>query len=874
MNDAQDLLIAWLHDPPDKALDIQRHVGRACRYLSSALRSPVEPSMLQQNYADQMASATERLPMPRWEADARTVVGADQLRLLHPLSGDNADEDPIHRQRDLRENEILSAIEELLDGVDDPVSRFLVLWRMLPERLATVRPVYGCLPADTRVPDHTIWQHLDTTAGLHQVLGDSQGGAFLCFSIGPVQSFIATARTVRDLWTGSMILSWLTFRAMLPVVGELGPTALIYPSLRGIPLLDLWLCRQPGLRGKINLAGVFARKMPCIPNRFVAMVPWGESGSQAGQLADACRGAAAEAWREMAAAVHGELDARLSNWDADWDRHWQGQIDGFFDLRTSLLPWRQCDDAVLARLVGGGKPFDDAFPDAANVRKLETSIPEGHRVSYSQRSAGQWQFRLELSARLLEADKGIRHVPPAADVEEREWTAAKCSMMGTVEQMGPPESADAARFWKQVVADVQIGGVRVRAGEQLGAVALVKRFAGPASFCQELELADPRQLRFDDTATIAAASWLQRARAKGFDWLDPQRVRDRFDQWSGQWLHASGQKAAGDDEKCPPEVWRQICAARKDPELGAPPVYYGVLMMDGDSLGEWLSGKKSPQVRDVLHPQVREYFEQFPEAAAGLDARRPVTPALHAAISEALANFALCFVPEIVTRHRGTLIYAGGDDVLALLPTAGAIRCAHELQETYRRPWQVDRAGQRRLLMGPRATLSAGLAVVHHKEDLRFALKAARDAEQGAKRSGRDTLRIAACRRSGEHASALCPWPFSATVNRWTDAFQNSASDRWAYHLRSSLVTLRGLKPEAMEAEIRRQMNRCERETRTLFDDGSGDKAGEELVAAFRSYRSYEKPDGSPRFQDIGDALEGFITLCQTASFLARGTDA
>ena len=27
--------------------------------------------------------------------------------------------------------------------------------------------------------------------------------AFLSFSLGPVQSFIASARTVRDLWTGS-----------------------------------------------------------------------------------------------------------------------------------------------------------------------------------------------------------------------------------------------------------------------------------------------------------------------------------------------------------------------------------------------------------------------------------------------------------------------------------------------------------------------------------------------------------------------------------------------------------------------------------------------------------------------------------------------
>lgn len=874
MRDPQELLSAWLHDPPDKALDIRGHVGRACRCLATALGTAVDSSMFEHGHADQMASATERLPMPKWDAEPRAVVGADRLRILHPLSPRSAAEELAETDRSIREEETTSAIEDLVKGLDDPASRFLVLWRNLPDRLAGVRPLYGSLPADPRVPDHAIWQHLDTTAGLHQVLGDPFGGAFLCFSIGPVQSFIATARSVRDLWTGSMLLSWLTFQAMAPVIDQLGPTAMIYPSLRGLPLLDLWLRRRPDLRGRISESDLVARKMPCIPNRFVAMVPWGESGCRAKHLAESCRRAAAESWQNAAKKVHAELNHRLADWAPEWDRHWQSQIDGFFDLRTSLLPWRECDDSVLAEFLSDAGAFDDAFPQTARVRTLETVIPQEHRVGYPRRTAGQWQLRLELSARLLEADKAIRQLPPAADLEEGGMVAANCSMMGTVEQMGPPRTSEAAQFWTRVARQVSIGGVRVRRGEQLSAVALVKRFAGPAHFVDELELGDPRRLRVDDTATVAAARWLEQARAKGFHLLDPERIRDEFGDWSGQWLHASGDDAGEDDSPCPPELQREIRKARGDSQLGPPPAYYAVLMIDGDRLGDWLCGKMSPPVRDVLHPQVLAYFEELEGSKAGLDSPRPVTPALHAAISEALANFALHFVPEIIARHKGTLIYAGGDDVLALLPTSEAIGCACELRETYAMPWASDRSGRRRLLMGPRATLSAGLAVVHHKEDLRFALETARNAEEAAKQSGRDILRIVACRRSGEHGSALCPWPFSPTVDRWTAAFQGGASDRWAYHLRASLVTLRALVPEAMEAEMRRQMNRSERETRELFGGGSGDKAADELVAAFRSYRSSTGPDGQPRFTRIADALEDFVTLCQTASFLARGRDA
>ena len=61
---------------------------------------------------------------------------------------------------------------------------------------------------------------------------------------------------------------------------------------------------------------------------------------------------------------------------------------------------------------------------------------------------------------------------------------------------------------------------------------------------------------------------------------------------------------------------------------------------------------------------------------------------------------------------------------------------ASELRRTFRENWLNDADGTERLLMGPRATLSAGLAVVHYKEDLRFALDEARKAEKRAKKRG------------------------------------------------------------------------------------------------------------------------------------------
>src|SRR5208283_2943082 len=59
------------------------------------------------------------------------------------------------------------------------------------------------------------------------------------FQLGPVQDFIAAARSIRDLWSGSYLLSWLMAAGMKALSAEVGPDAVIFPSLRGQPLFDL-----------------------------------------------------------------------------------------------------------------------------------------------------------------------------------------------------------------------------------------------------------------------------------------------------------------------------------------------------------------------------------------------------------------------------------------------------------------------------------------------------------------------------------------------------------------------------------------------------------------------------------------------------------
>ena len=85
--------------------------------------------------------------------------------------------------------------------------------------------------------------------------------------------------------------------------------------------------------------------------------------------------------------------------------------------------------------------------------------------------------------------------------------------------------------------------------------------------------------------------------------------------------------------------------------------YFAVLALDGDQMGAWLGGEHN---RDGPTKQFR------------------------GDLSHRLSNFALHCVRPIVEACDGRLIYAGGEDVLALLPADTAVDCARFLRAAYR----------------------------------------------------------------------------------------------------------------------------------------------------------------------------------------------
>lgn len=122
----------------------------------------------------------------------------------------------------------------------------------------------------------------------------------------------------------------------------------------------------------------------------------------------------------------------------------------------------------------------------------------------------------------------------------------------------------------------------------------------------------------------------------------------------------------------------------------------------------------------------------------------------HNGFSDKLGKFALEEVNPVVESYEGRVIYAGGDDVLALLPSDTVLACAECLQKAFLKTTGCD--------------ASAGIAIAHFKSPLQDIVRAAQIAEKRAKRKlehggfDRGAAAVTIYTRSGETIEWGCKW--------------------------------------------------------------------------------------------------------------------
>lgn len=181
----------------------------------------------------------------------------------------------------------------------------------------------------------------------------------------------------------------------------------------------------------------------------------------------------------------------------------------------------------------------------------------------------------------------------------------------------------------------------------------------------------------------------------------------------------------------------------------------------------------------------------------------------HRQISEKLSQFAMS-VPDIARQYRAHCIYAGGDDVLALVPLDQAIGCARALRDKF-----CEILGDYK---DPEPTLSVGVAVVHFMEPMGRALTLARQAEGLAKGNSledsnqKDALAIVLDPRSGASLEYRARWDQNpdAILQTWIDAHvEDLIPDGAAYELREEARALQwAMEDENADTLITKEVKR------------------------------------------------------------------
>lgn len=790
----QNKIKAFLHDPPDKALYLRKRDEnqRGHEDRRDALLQVLGLVFDVDETFDYWSASMQRIGILTedfWIDFHRTDRKGHPI-FIHTISATPKEyeriSDSVLGIQKMRTFQILDKVLEIEKEVlnelkdEDYKRMYFKIWRFfkellekrLNEKMCEISQELVNLPADTRCPDHTIWDHLDISSAIYGAM-ENGTPALLLFKISPVQSFISAARKEKDLWAGSHLLSYITFKAMTVLVEKYGPDSIVFPHLRGQPLLDLEKFSTSAL---VNEKLDEKVKVANIPNRFLAIVSYEDFGSLK---------------TEIERIVRGILES-IANKALDWigcpDSTKESALTvvrQYFNVTVEALPVKELKNyAELIDFINGLK-----LPAKTKEKYVQWLKILEELGGYSARPFDVYGLMFEILEAVVgyESSKFQKPTQPSG---------YKCTMCGQLNVINGEDYKAMKRFWDEMAKKID----EIKHGERLCPVCLMKRYY--SKWFEDLfkdKTGSRIDVEFESVVNIAMAKTVNDV--KYYEKFESHPEYSNFQNKLSLLLETLAEKISSDDSLLAEKILREANRIREkskinkqwyyierlsiksilgefvfDKEMKAKlendeqisgiitnlrklakdkihreiagdsdqPKYYAILVMDGDDMGKLLAGEEMKQFHEYLHNEIRNKIKAS-------DVKRLLTPSVHMAISRALMNFSVSKVREIVEKNNGELIYAGGDDVLALLPVDKALKCAYEIQAEFNKSfdgWDLL----------PAKTMSAGIIIVHYLHPLHDALERARELEKIAKDSGKNAFFIGFLTRGGQYAVTGARW--------------------------------------------------------------------------------------------------------------------
>ena len=772
---AQDLLGKVIHQKPT---DITIKSDRLASALSRVILNPSEEGFAKNEYENEINQKLQRrlLYIDAFKEEKKELNGQTNAQLIH-----NKVQEFYHFIGKINCKPKVQLAECLK-------IKFYLLWRFIPQEF---KEWINLHPADLRAPNHSIYDHLVQTSALTVPLFFNKSPAFLLFTIGPVQSFIKCARKTQDLWAGSYILSYLTWKAIRYIVENYGPDNIIYPNLLNQPLMDLFLLSifdknieknedirrrilYPLMESKLSERITIAN----LPNRFVAIIYEDRS------IGEKCEEKVKQELNNFAKKLIEKVKERKLNLKQNEENKIKEHITNYFSVYWVILPW--CENMRLEDKDRVIEEYRNLVGDT-ELCKLLTEIQEF--TFYKPVYVGSaYSLLMDLLERFLGARKMIRNF----ENKGKENSRYKCSLCGERDAINSLERDKIKReqrereWWDKLAP-------KIKEGERLCGVCLLKRFFDEIlkenlkeEFNEEIE-----GEKYPSTCEVAGVFYKDRLEEGDKDRLDNaiekffEKVKEFQNDWKSPSVplvpKISDNRIKIDCEALVLDFWRdrnlikewgvkekvivqeevqkakeKVIEILRDiiKKYGEVSRYFGILAMDGDEMGKWLKGEKMPRIKNLLHPDVeiilKKYIEERDKQRIDtiLCAKHPMSPSFHQAFSRKLGYFALEKVRDIVeNKHYGKLVYCGGDDVVALLPVKTVLKCAYDLQRSFKE------------VLSHKASMSAGIVIAHCKFPLKIIMEEVYEAEKIAKNTfGRDAFCLKVLTHSGERKDTGGKW--------------------------------------------------------------------------------------------------------------------
>lgn len=721
-------------------INLYRHIQRADWWASAADRPqwPLQEITITTKTGDKKTLAIASWAQVRWTNDPVLVhpLTGKQFKLPGGLS--DTDIQDIKQRSFDHFSSLLVQLNAQNPDSQDLRKILLAFWRFGPELNETddngkLGELWKLLPADTRIPDHSIWDHLDLTSAFSGAFAADPDGevSLLAISIGPVQGFIAAARKMEDLWAGSHLLSRLAWEAMKPVCETFGPDAILFPRLRGIPQVDLWLRDNMNLpdslfkdcdwtKGSTDANPLFSASLP---NRFVALIPASQARSIADTVQKKVREWLIECGKETVSRLLETAGYDVESTVTPYDQM-QEQLQDFPEVHWAAIPFslihpknkekqRDLDvsqlQAAMAPFFGVSDQEPCGFLNSPAWRALQKDISWGDGTTFFSPNPGVlYPAVYDLAERVLAAAKTTRTFQPS---EQQGW---RCSLTGETEwltsdrdQLQKPPGTRIDTLWSRI-SDKKPSWAKK--GEHLGGLPAIKRL-WPTIFAEEvgkaLAAGEHGEQQFIgrfvvSTHTMALAhqldSWLENSQSKAttlFPNIDEVALPRGLMRHRNRGLLETAKRIPGKLDEARDSVnpqdyedaQKNIKDLLKVDQLES---YYAMIMMDGDKMGAILSGEGDTAIsyRSSFHPKVQKGFDDRAAQQTLIQAygkqSRPVSPNRHLCISSALNDFSQTIARYVIEEeYLGRIIYSGGDDVLAMLPVTDLLPAMQRLRQSY-----------------------------------------------------------------------------------------------------------------------------------------------------------------------------------------------